>query len=112
MQAKNPWYVQQITDLIWLSWGSEGLMYNSNIARLPGTPIYGINCQVDGAGNPQQKPLGIIGYYATNTTYHNYLFIQTGISGTGSDFLNQRRQWINEHFADASIRYYIDPSKV
>ena len=55
MQAKSPWVIQQITDLLWQNWGSSGLMYNSEITRLHGTPIYGINCQVDGTGNPQQK---------------------------------------------------------
>ena len=112
MQAKSPWVIQQITDLQWRNWGSEGLMYNYSITRLPGTPIYGINCQVDGTGDPQKKPVGIIGYYATNARYPNYLFIQTGISGSGPDYPKQRRQWINEHFVDASIRYYIDSSQV
>ena len=108
MQKKSPWKKQKITDLIWMSWGSSGLMYSASIIRVAGTPIYGENCQVDGSGNPQKKDVGIIGYYGTNTTYRNYLFIQTGIEGAGAESLAVRRAWISQEFINASITYYAD----
>lgn len=97
---------KRVADILFASWGTEGLMYHSGLTnRKAGTKIIGINCQTDGTGNPQQKDVGIIGYYGTNVTYKQYLFIQTGIVGSGAAGQEERREWIRTNFKDAIIIY-------